>query len=156
MAATKYLKLKHQTVEELINPSRDSDAVTSIIEPSHQPFFLSRHFIKKILYFEATLANGHSIEDIENKIMLPEHDVYLWKKAFEFLQTGGFAAWFKKIPEKNNASRVEVQNILVNFSRALRRVFSHHAANQSTPNETLAWGDRTDIDLHLGERGPFW
>ncbi|MCJ1484223.1 hypothetical protein MMC06_004391 [Schaereria dolodes] len=58
----------------------------------------------------------------------------------------------KDIPQRNNSRRNEAQKLLDNFPYAMRRVFSHHTVDQSTPDETTAWAKKLDMD-HIWERG---
>ena len=58
----------------------------------------------------------------------------------------------KEIPQKNNTLRVEAQNILTDFPHTMRGNFSHYAKDQLTPDETVAWFKRDDVD-HIWEKG---
>ena len=54
-------------------------------------FFLAKYILMEIApFFRGALERNWFLEGRNNRVMLPEDDVYVWKKAVDFLNTGDF------------------------------------------------------------------
>ena len=84
------------TPENMLTPPRIDDTVVLVVGEGEMPMFVSKALLMKVPFFEQMFAARFTFrESIENKVLLPEDDPELWRKALEFLRTGKFFPYFK-------------------------------------------------------------
>ena len=71
------------------NPEQDVALVVGV-EEEKRVFFLAKDPLMKIPFFKGALSANRFAEGRSNRVAFPEDDIYLWKKAVEFINTGEF------------------------------------------------------------------